>query len=124
MRFKLKDLAIEWECAPKVLRAIVLDADRFCQEEFEIELVVTRIREKIEGSSGVHEAGLAVDCRDEHGGKELFSEKQRKALLTYINGKYVRPDGKKTLISHKFKDGPRHWHFQCFASWAKHEKVF
>lgn len=124
MRFKKDEYALEFGVLPKVLKAIALDMDRYAQEHFGIELTVTRVFEHVPGETGVHQRGLAIDFRDEYMGELTFNLDQRRELLEYVNNRYVRSDGLKTLLSHKFKGGPRHWHVQCQSEWAKHDKIF
>lgn len=97
---------------PIFLKFIVEDADEFCRLHFNKEIIVTRVLEKVCGSSGVHEAHRAVDIRDEHDGSFFFTADESQLLMDYINGKYKRNDKLETLIFHSFNSGPRHGHIQ------------
>lgn len=124
MRFKKPEYAQEFSVLPKVLKIIALDMDRFSQETFGIEMVVTRVFEHVPGETGIHQQGLAIDFRDEYEQVLSYNLDQRRALLEYVNERYKRSDGFKTLISHKFKNGPRHFHLQISADWRDHDQVF
>jgi hypothetical protein len=76
---------------------------------------VTRVLERIEGSSGVHEAGRAVDFRDEFGGVLTYPENVRNAIVALLNHKYSRKDGKPTVLWHRFQGNPGHFHVQLAA---------
>jgi hypothetical protein len=69
--------------------------------------------------SGVHPAKRAIDFRDSHGGKHLYSEEQKEELLDRMNSLYQRMDGKMTLIHHSFAGGEPHFHLQ----WPSDERV-
>lgn len=112
MIFKDQKLELEWLLIPFPLRVIAEDFATKAKKEFNIDSVVTRILEKIDGSSGVHEDHRGLDFRDQHGASFLFSEEQRIEMLTYINKKYQRFDGKPTIIWHSFNGGAFHFHLQ------------
>lgn len=124
MRFKKPEYSTEFNVLPKVLKIIALDLDRYTQEKFGIEMIVTRVFEHVPGETGIHQQGLAIDFRDEFEGQLTFNLDQRKELLQYANERYKRSDGFRTLISHKFKNGPRHYHLQIPADWRDHDQVF
>lgn len=125
MQFKDKVCATQFEVAPPVLKAIALDMDDYCKENFGIELLITRVLDPVPGDSGVHEAGRAIDFRDEHPeGTFLFNEDQQIELDKYVNGKYERSDGKATLIFHSFCNGPLHLHLQIPQKWSEHNRIY
>lgn len=116
MRFKSGQELIEFEKAPELLRRICKEFDEL-STEMGIKAVVTRVRQTVEGSSGVHEAGRAVDFRDEYDkGKFLYVHEQREKIVTILNTKYARKDGKPTCLWHSFKGGPHHFHIQIAAA--------
>lgn len=80
--------------------------------------VITRVLAAIEGATGVHPAGRALDIRDEFCGEHTYTEAQRTALLDTVNKQYPRPDKYDTLIHHKFKDQPAHFHMQIPIEWV------
>ena len=101
----------EYEEAPVILKWLIED---FCTTSIAwgINPVCTRILEPIEGSSGVHEDYRAADFRQEYIGKRLYSAKQERDMLNFLNKRYPRNDGFKTAICHSFMGGPRHFHLQ------------
>ena len=111
MKFKRLNLLDEYRLMPKKLSEMT-ELFESISMRFDIEPVVTRIMETIKGSSGVHEAGRAIDFRDEHAGVSLYTEDQREILLNEINAKYTRSDGRMTLIWHSFNGAPHHFHLQ------------
>lgn len=112
MKFKDEICEIEFRSLPEPLLQICVDFERL-SEEFGIEPVVTRVKEKVQGSSGVHEAGRAVDFRDEYDkNKFLYPEKVRLEIAQKLNAKYSRRDGKQTCFWHSFKGGRHHFHVQ------------
>lgn len=115
IRFKAPSLKNEFDESPLLLQIIVKDLALFAYENFQIPITITRVLEKIEGATGVHQDHRAVDIRDEHAGQHTFTEDQIKELLAYINNKYYRNDGKPTAIHHSFDGGPFHIHVQIAA---------
>jgi len=111
MKFKRSHLAYEYEDMPELLTEMS-ELFEDISSGFDIEPIVTRVTEKIEGSSGVHEAGRAIDFRDEFKGKHLYSRHQREMLLTALNNTYARSDNRRTLIWHSFNGAPYHFHLQ------------
>lgn len=97
---------------PLSLKIIVLDFAKASQKLFNITPTITRILEKVEGSSGVHEDFRAVDIRDEYKGSFTYQKWMTNFLINYINKKYPRLDAFKVLIHHSFSKGPYHFHFQ------------
>lgn len=112
MKFKTEQVEKEWLMIPFPLRIIAEDFATKSKNEYNIECTVTRILEKVNGSSGVHEDYRGLDFRDQHGGSFLFSEAQRNEMLEYINEKYKRFDGKPSMIWHSFNGGAFHFHLQ------------
>lgn len=113
--YKFGNIQIEFQNAPLLLRIIALDFIA-ASNAMGIEPIITRILEPIEGESGVHRWHRAIDFRDEFNGLLTYNLKQASDILTYINTKYARNDKKDTLISHQFKDGPKHFHLQIAES--------
>lgn len=105
-------LKSEFDESPLLLQIIVKDLALFCLENFSINITITRVLEKIEGATGVHQDHRAVDIRDEHAGEFVFKQEEIDKLLAYINQKYYRNDGKPTAIHHSFNGGPKHIHVQ------------
>ena len=122
MDFKEPRLKDQLETAPTLLK---LAAEEFAAlvAKFGKTAVVTRVTDPVEGESGVHLDHRAVDFRDEFDGKFLFSEKERLAILNYINARFPRNDGKDTIIWHSFDGGPHHFHVQVAAATKSHMSV-
>lgn len=102
---------------PVILKRICEDFD-LLSAAFDIESIVTRVLDPVEGESGVHPAGRAVDFRDECDGSFLYTEKQVAAIVEFLNEKYPRSDWKKVCIHHSFNGGPAHFHLQISYEWA------
>lgn len=83
-----------------------------------IQPVVTRVTDPIEGESGVHPVGRAIDFRDEYLEKNVFNENQIKRLVKEMNEEFPRTDGKKVCIHHSFDGGPYHFHLQIPVAWT------
>ena len=121
MRFKTEREKIEFQNAPPLLRKICLEFAEIAKE-MGIEPVVTRVRQPVEGSSGVHEAGRAVDIRDEYAkGEFLFVHEQRERIVNLLNLRYSRKDKKPTCLWHSFKGAPHHFHIQIAAEESMYE---
>lgn len=85
---------------------------------------ITRLKKAVDGDSGVHEAGRAIDFRDEFDkGKFLYHRPARDAFIEKMNEKYKRVDGKPTVLWHSFQPHdeqgnpvgeplPHHFHIQ------------
>lgn len=90
-----------------------------------VEPVVTRVLEKVEGESGVHQDYRAIDFRNEHDGKFLYTADQIKHLVEAMNKLFPRDDGKLVCIHHAFVDhnhpengaGQFHFHLQIPYKW-------
>lgn len=106
MKFKQPHLKEEFDTRPEMLKQMAYFFER-CSMEWGIEPVVTRVLERIEGSSGVHEAGRAIDFRS-----TIYTEEQIVKLLDLVNRMFRRKDGKRTLIYHSFNGGAFHFHLQ------------
>lgn len=111
MEFKTESLRNELLYSPALLFIIANHFDMM-SSYFRKRMVITRVWEKIDGSSGVHEAHRAFDVRDEFEGIYLFNEKEREMIIKSLNAKYPRTDGKEVCIWHSFKGGPHHFHIQ------------
>lgn len=122
MRFKSWFEEKEFNEAPELLKKICHEFDAISQE-LGVNAVVTRVKEKVEGSSGVHEAGRAVDFRDEHPkGEFLYDHDKREKIVTLLNLRYSRKDGKPTCLWHSFKGGMHHFHVQIPTELSAYER--
>jgi len=111
MLYKHPHLKDELENASVVLQLLAMSFE-LVSESLGIIPVVTRILEKVSGSSGVHEDYRAIDFRDECDGKFLYEKEDIDYILNEINSKWPRNDGKPTCIHHQFQGGPYHFHLQ------------
>ena len=116
MRFKKDSLEQEFKSRSQLLKDMAFYFEQLSLS-VGVDPVVTRILEKIDGSSGVHEAGRAIDFRShyrDHTGalKKLYSDQDVDRFLDLMNTKYKRNDGRKTMIHHSFNNGPLHFHLQ------------
>lgn len=109
MKFKQPHLKEEFDTRPEMLKQMAYFFER-CSMEWGIEPVVTRVLERISGSSGVHEAGRAIDLRS-----TIYTQEQIVKLLDLVNRMFVRKDGKRVLIYHSFNGGAYHFHLQSSA---------
>lgn len=119
MQFKNKDLKGQFLRLPKILQDIAIRMNHLFQD-LNKPMVITRIFGKIEGSSGVHEAGRAFDVRneyfDEHGKqKRLLNEDEVAFVIGEISKDFPRRDHVSRIIHHSFNGGPYHFHVQCGA---------
>lgn len=122
MEFKEPRLIDQFANAPTLLKLAVEEL-AFIASRFGKTVTVTRVTDAVEGESGVHLDHRAVDIRDEFNGKFLFTEKERLAILHYINARFPRNDGKETVIWHSFGGGPHHFHVQVAATTKTHMSV-
>lgn len=106
MKYKHPHLEEEFKTRSQTLKEMAFFIEKLSLE-WGIDPVITRVLEKIEGSSGVHEAGRAIDFRS-----SMYSEEQIVILLDRVNRKFWRKDGKRTLIHHSFRGGAPHFHLQ------------
>lgn len=125
MNFKEAICEKQFAYIPSRLRKIVDDADTFCFNHFGKFLTITRVLDKIDThESGVHQAGRAVDCRNEFTtsvpgrNSRIFTDEEISTLLDYINIKYPRKDNKAVLIHHKVPGSTYHLHFQTPIEWG------
>lgn len=120
MKFKAPSLTDEFNSRPRKLIQI---CERFDEESNNLGInpTVTRVLESVCGSSGVHEAGRAVDFRDElryvgttgdPAVRFIYTQDQATRLLEIINAAYPRDDGHQSMIHHSFDGGPYHFHIQ------------
>jgi len=109
----------QFEATDKTLQIVAWDFETI-SKKLGIEPLVTRVSDKIEGSSGVHEAGRGIDFRDEHPKKTfLYNHICRVAINSHMQKKFARKDGKPTAYWHSFEGGLHHWHIQTPAEPAK-----
>lgn len=94
--------------------------------KFGVEPTVTRVTDKVDGESGIHQLYRAVDFRNEYfDGKSkrwLYPIEEVTFICDTLNKKYPRTDKKLTAIHHSFKNGPFHFHLQIMASWLTQEE--
>ncbi|HNA61489.1 MAG TPA: hypothetical protein PKW79_00225 [Rhabdochlamydiaceae bacterium] len=112
MKFKSPQLAEEFSKTSVFLQDMAETLDAFSKMETGQEIIITRIKEHICGSSGVHEDNRAFDARNEFEGGRLYTDEQVKKMVSYMNTVYPRNDGKVTMIHHSFQGGPFHLHVQ------------
>lgn len=115
MKFKKAEYWNELKQCGVWLETLANDVDDFCLRNFGKELVITRVLERVEGESGVHQEHRAFDARSQTADGEYFTAKEIEDILTYVNDKYKRCDGYRTVIHHSFNGGPKHLHFQLSA---------
>lgn len=123
MIFKESHLQFELDQVPRFLYCIAQEFERQCMKMGQV-ATITRIFGKIEGDSGVHAAGRAIDFRDQVGDVFLFKQEQREYLLKTINRLFPRNDGHDTLIWHSFHDAPYHFHLQISADPGVYQDMF
>ena len=122
MKYKNKACEIQLANAPEKLQEICVFFEQLAWV-YKKEATVTRVKDAVQGDSGVHEAGRAVDFRDQivdADGKPvfLFLPNETKVIVDSINSKYPRSDGKVVCIHHSFQGMPYHFHLQIPASWT------
>jgi len=115
MIFKSEKLKEEFYSVPAMLQVMATHFEQLCVAYYKKEPVITRVREKVEGSSGVHEAGRGIDFRYEHGDEIFVSEHDAQFLVSEMNRKFTRTDSRKTMMLHSFNGGPKHFHLQLQA---------
>ena len=115
--FKLPKYEKEFYNAPPRLQEIVQEFALLARKGG-IAATVTRVRDHVEGSSGVHKLNRAVDVRDEFKGEFTFPQPLRDELIEFINAKYPYGDKYKTCVWHSFDSGPHHFHFQVSSEWV------
>jgi hypothetical protein len=112
IHYKIPSLEGELRTRNAILRRMVSDFCFISWYDLGIVPTVTRILGKIEGDSGVHASGRAVDFRSVYMGAPTYTDEQVDHLLKLMNQLWDRNDSKKTLIHHSFSGGPKHWHLQ------------
>lgn len=112
MKFKKPELQHELQSCSIFLWDMAEKFDQFSKMVAGQEAIITRVKEFVAGSSGVHEDGRAFDVRDEFEGGRLYTDEQVKQIIQYMNEYYPRNDGKPTCLSHSFNGGPIHFHVQ------------
>lgn len=127
MKFKTPQEEEEFKYAPEALRVIAFYFDGLSRDACGVEPVVTRIKRKVDGESGVHQDYRAIDFRDEVGvgGPRLYTPDQVEFLYKALNLKFPRGDGKLVCIHHAFVNhkkpdsgrAPYHFHLQFPAIW-------
>lgn len=101
----------QYDELPQVLKDI-------CEEftslsvSFGIEPVVTRVSDPVEGESGIHRLKRAIDFRDEHEGKFIYTTAQRDMLIERVQAMWERSDSKPIVVYHSFRGAPHHFHLQ------------
>lgn len=122
MKFKSPHMQEQLDKAhPKVMEVALEFAKKSL--EIGIEAIVTRVSDAVKGESGVHPDGRAIDFRDEHGGKRLYTNEQVTYLVTHMNSKFKRKDRFKTCLHHAFNGGPLHFHLQVSAKPNSYEET-
>lgn len=115
MPYKTEKVRQEFRDAPVILQ-MVGEEFKAISRSFGVDPVMTRVKERVKGSSGVHEAYRGLDFRDEQRaeGKSTFmyTKEQANAICQFINAKFPRNDGKLTCIHHSFKGKEIHFHLQ------------
>lgn len=113
MRYKEPQFEHELKNSNKILQLMAKDFEYISKEIIGVDPMVTRVWDKIKGSSGVHFLKRAVDFRDEFSGVRLYDPIEVQIILNYINRKWERFDEYSTIIHHSFNGGPKHFHLQC-----------
>lgn len=117
LQFKDPKLKAELDAVTPLMREVVEAFAIYSWSKFNTPAVITRIFEPVEGESGVHQTGRAVDLRFEHAGRTLYSLGDAMELVAYINSRFPRTDGFRTAILHSFNGGPKHFHLQVPVKW-------
>lgn len=113
MKFKKAYMKAQLEGSHTFLQMIAKDFEYLSYTIAGVEPTVTRVTDPVLGESGVHPDGRGVDFRYEHpSGVFHYSKDDAEKICAIINRKYARNDGKKTIILHRFKKGPTHFHAQ------------
>lgn len=112
MRFKTPELKEEFWRMPAMLQVIALYFEEVSLRIAQVDPTVTRILEHVAGSSGVHEAGRAIDFRDEFGAKRTYTAEQVERITADVNERFPGNDAKPTCLHHSFKGMPYHFHLQ------------
>ena len=112
LEFKSEEVLHQFQHSSHSLKVVACDFARLANE-LGTTPVMTRVKEKVKGSSGVHESGRAVDFRGQYVGRHLYPLNTRHAIIYYLNVRYGRGDGRRTCMYHRFdKKSPYHFHCQ------------
>jgi hypothetical protein len=127
MLFKTPQEEEELKYAPMALRLVAIYFSNLSRDACGVVPVVTRIKRKVEGESGVHQDYRAIDFRDEMGvgGERLYTDDDVKFLVEAMNSHFPRQDGKLVCIHHAFTNhkkpdssrAPYHFHLQIPVLW-------
>lgn len=126
MKFKEPHMAVQYEKRHPRLKEV---CRYFCElsMDFGVDPVVTRVTDTVEGESGVHPAGRAVDFRNEirteKGSVFLYPTAVAQEFVAKINGKFPRSDGKVVCLHHSFNGAPYHFHIQVPVEWVEKPHV-
>lgn len=122
MKFKTPEIEAEFKQTSVFLREMAERLDTCSWGYAQCEIIITRIKEPICGSSGVHEDNRAFDARDEFDGGRLYTDEQVHLIVSHMNLVYPRNDQKTTCIHHSFNGGPLHFHVQLARETKTYEK--
>lgn len=123
MKFKSDIVQNEFFSTTIFLQQMAIDMDNYCKKRFNKEIFITRVKEKVEGATAVHDDGRAFDVRSEFEGVKLFDSFEVASILDFMNTKYRRNDKIPTCIHHSFNGGPYHFHVQIAALTKAYEGV-
>src|SRR6185369_16598409 len=99
MKFKEPHMEAQFLSRPLRLLEVCKEFENL-SETFGIEPIVTRVTDPVEGESGVHPAGRAVDFRDEHDGVLMYTDAQTTTIIEYLNKKFERNNNKPMYLHH------------------------
>ena len=113
MKFKEPKMILEFFQLHPIVRYMSTHFELLSLEYFKIDPVVTRILEKVDGESGVHQDKRAIDFRNESPkGAFLYTADQVKFLVSEMNKKFPGEDKYPSCIHHSFNGGNHHFHLQ------------
>lgn len=118
-------MEIQFQDSPEKLKEVAqYFSNLSCREG--VVPMVTRVRDPVYGSSGVHEAHRGIDFRNEYfDGKVnrwLLPQETMDEFVNSINKRYPRKDGKVVALYHSFDNGPYHMHLQIPFDWLTDEE--
>lgn len=121
MDFKSEEMRKQFAQLPDQLKKICY-AFADISEQMGVICVVTRVIDPVPGDSGVHEAHRAVDFRNEYEDrsgalKRLYDEDDVNYLVSTLNQRFPRKDGRLVCSHHSFKGGMYHFHLQIPVDW-------
>jgi len=122
MKFKSPEIEAEFKSTSVFLRILADSFDNCSYAYASQEAIMTRVKEPICGSSGVHEDNRAFDIRNEFDGGRLYTDEQVRLIVQHMNLVYPRNDQKTTCIHHSFNGGPLHFHVQLARETKTYEK--